>query len=401
MHQSSVGQKSENIQLAHINTVLANINVNEDYKNGNWDPVLEAVKDKRIILIGEANHGSKEIFVVRNDLIKKLHKELGFEVILFESGIGEVGTIELNKSSLTSKQMVNGFFWGWRTKAFTQLMQYVKENDICIGGFDVQKTGGTFSALLEEATTDNTLNIADFQNLEQKFNEQKRLLANRNTDYESVEGATQLLIKEYKHLLNQLGVTPIQDNKTEHATLVSRTLENRISYLQYYLNFVKTRDLHKRWRDRDSLMASNVEWLVENFYQGKKIIIVAHNFHIAKYNEKEEVMGEFLNRQHGSEMYALGVLPGSGTYADNSGKEKSIGPIDSSGFDIKEVVMSLKDKVHFIDIPAENMDKHAFLFNTTILNDTFINLSGDNKITLAKHFDGLLLIDKVSPPSRQ
>ncbi|HEV7783653.1 MAG TPA: hypothetical protein VGO58_20420 [Chitinophagaceae bacterium] len=54
-----------------------------------------------MVLIGEPNHGSKEIFLLRNSLIKFLHESHGFDIILFESGIGELIRADISKDQLT------------------------------------------------------------------------------------------------------------------------------------------------------------------------------------------------------------------------------------------------------------------------------------------------------------
>lgn len=392
----SLAQNLTERQLQKIEGLAHNVDVDENYRNGSWEAVLDVMTDKNIVLLGEMNHGSKEIFETRNELIKELHQKLGFDVILFESGIGEVGTMEIQQKPFTIEQMTFGFFGGWRTSEFKDLMGYVKENRLFINGFDVQKTGNAFNALLEEKASSKSIDSVFYYNLEQRFDYQKSLLTKRNAIYDSILHSTQELINEYQVFFNLLNKDP-QENDTNTCLLIKRTIENRITYLSYFLEFVRTKDWNKRWKDRDEMMASNVEWLIENFYKDKKIIIVAHNFHIARHNEKEKVMGEFLIKKYNSQMYVLGVFAGSGSYADNSGTEKQMQPIVSEAMDIKKIILSLPGKVNFINIDEAKSIENEILFNEIIVNDTFIDLAGSNKLNLSKHFDGLLLIDKISP----
>ena len=380
-------------QQIHASDLAQNINVDDHYKNGNWESVLNAVKNKSIVLLGELNHGSKQIFASRNDLIMALHKQLNFDVILFESGVGEVGAIEIQRKSLSDKQMTYGFFSGWRTNEFRDLMSYIKSNRIPIGGFDVQKTGSGFNTLFKEYMKKKAIDSSLYSNIEERFNHQKKLLTSRKAVYDSLNTSTLQLVDDYQALLGHL-----KDKATKEDLIIQRTITNRISYLQYFLEFIKTKDWNKRWKVRDKMMASNIEWLIETMYKDKKIIIVAHNYHIAKFNKKQEVMGEFLMKTYGSKMYVLGIFAGSGSYADNSGKEKQMMPVENDGTDIKKIILVLKNKVHFIDIPNERSQTNEFLFNDIIINDTFIDLYGSNQLILSKHFDGILLIDKISPP---
>lgn len=160
--ESALSQSLTDKESDYLSRHISNIKVDATYTNGNWRPIIKQVKRKRIVLLGEFNHGSKEIFLTRNDLIKSLHEKLAFDVILFESGIGELGVVDLQKNDLSPRQMTYGFFSGWRTQEFRDLMAFVKENNIPIAGFDVQRTGGNFERLLK--TTASALSSLKHKN---------------------------------------------------------------------------------------------------------------------------------------------------------------------------------------------------------------------------------------------
>ncbi|MEL7121101.1 MAG: erythromycin esterase family protein [Bacteroidota bacterium] len=365
----------------------------------NWKALKKQLKGKNLVMLGEFNHGSKEIFELRNDLIQYLHHELGFTTILFESGIGELAVVDFQKEELSTGRMTAGLLGGWRTQAFAKLMSYIKNNDLSLSGFDVQRTGNNFSAFLEKSIKDLNLDQDRFIEIEKRFGTQKSKLTNRKVVYDSVKVATEQLINDYQLLINQLDNK--QNGKDKPTLLfIRRTLINRIAYLTYFLDFAKDKDWNQRWTTRDSIMASNVDWLINKIYPEEKVIIIAHNFHIAKYNEKQEVMGEFLKEKYSKEMYSLGVFAGKGSYADNFGREKQLSPISTEKLDLKRVIQSLNHSVNFIPIPDKQNQKNSWLFNPIIVNDTFIDLYNSNEMNLAKHFDGLLLMDEVSPPDK-
>ncbi|WP_104734574.1 erythromycin esterase family protein [Hanstruepera ponticola] len=375
------------------------IDVDSNYTNGNWNPLLEKVKNKRIVLLGEQNHGSKEIFISRNDLIKSLHEKLDFNVIIFESGIGELASIEIQKNTLTPTQMTYGFFSGWRTKEFTDLMKYVKFNNISISGFDVQKTGSSFENLLISTLKKLKLNLDQYPDLEKRFDNEKRKLTNRKAVFDSVQNSTLTLINDFKSQLSIIEKSDSQkfDNSTHFVT---RTLKNRIKYLEYFLEFVQDQDWNKRWEARDYMMYSNIDWLLKTVYKNQKVIVIAHNFHISKFNEKLEVMGEFLNQEYNSEIYTLGIFAGTGTFYNNRGQEENLTPASDITLDIKHIINLLQNRVNFLDISSMGNEKSSWLFNEIIVNDTFIDLSNSNKLVLSKNFDGLLFIDEISVPEK-
>lgn len=49
----------------------------------------EKLKNVEIIALGENTHGLGKVFEAKADLVKYLHQELGFNMLLFESGYGD------------------------------------------------------------------------------------------------------------------------------------------------------------------------------------------------------------------------------------------------------------------------------------------------------------------------
>lgn len=388
-------QKLSKEELHFLHNNVKTVCTGNSLTNCNWNTVSEFLGNKKIILIGEPNHGSREIFLARNNLISYLHEEHGYNTILFESGIGEMIYADLNKTQLTPEQMTYGFFGGWRTSEFRNLMQYIKSAGMSVAGFDVQRTGGSFKNLVKKLETN--IDTAFFVQLEDNYGIIQSELSNRSAVYDSVVSKTGKLLKDYTEIYN---ISVAKDKTSNEILLLQRTLLNRIEYLQYMLRFVKDKDWHKRWTARDAMMAQNIEWLLENIYKNEKIIVAAHNFHIAKYNKNEKVMGKMLSNNYDNEMYSIGSFAGKGVYANNSGKKTNILPADSLNLDIKHIIANLTGFINFLDIPAQQNPDSQWLYNDIIANDTFIDLNNTNKMILAKHFDGLLFVQKVSLPEK-
>lgn len=354
------------------------------------------VRDKKLILIGEPNHGSKEIFELRNSLIRYLHQETGTKAVLFEAGIGELITADINRANMSPSQMTNGLFGGWRTKEFVELMDYAKSQDISIAGFDVQRTGGSFNRILNEVAQKYKLDTLNTYDLESRYGLVRGELTNRKAVYDSLKTRTTRLILDYQKVKIELSIYIVKGTPKDLLFTIT-TVENRIKYLSYMLLFLKDKNWNRRWAARDSAMASNTQWLIDNIYKGQPVIIIGHNFHIGKYNENETVMGEILKAKYSSEMYSIGIFAGSGTYNDNSGKEVRIAPQDSVGLDIKHIITNLHSTATFLDIPDKLLKGSDWLNQDITINDTFIDLQNSNKMVLSKTFDGLILLKRVSP----
>lgn len=73
---------------------------------------------------------------------------------------------------------------------------------------------------------------------------------------------------------------------------------------------------------RDRLMAENVRWIVGQAPPGTKIIIWAHNAHVARI---KDWMGGYLNEWYGKEMVVIGTVCSRGRYVARDPKELRIG----------------------------------------------------------------------------
>lgn len=52
--------------------------------SGDFTPLLTAIGESRVVLLGEASHGTSEFYKVRAELTKRLIEEKGFTLIAVE-----------------------------------------------------------------------------------------------------------------------------------------------------------------------------------------------------------------------------------------------------------------------------------------------------------------------------
>lgn len=360
----------------------------DDFSKADWTGISGNITEKRLVLLGEFTHGANEIFEMQNSLIRYLHENHDFDVILFESGIGELIDLNEKKNELTPAELTYGFFGGWRNQSRRNLMDFIKEMDLSFAGFDSQRFGRSFQETLRKEAIRHTEDSLLYSDLEKQFTSVSSRL--RSLPYDSIRVETEKLISDYERILEIL-----EDNGGD--IIISRTILNRIEYLRYYLEFTQNGDWSARFGARESIMAENIIWLAENIFPNQKLIIMAHNYHISRKNEKESTMGEYLNDHYGDQMYSIASFASEGSYADNSGKPKSMEPPDTTQLDIKHIIEKLDGFCQYVPVKSNNVS----LFNRNLtLNDTFIDLWGTNEMVLSKHFDALVFLRKVSPPQK-
>lgn len=363
-----------------------------------FKPLKKYLRNKRIVLLGEFTHGAKDINQTKNQLIQYLHEELGYHVLLVESGIGELAKANHMRPGVSAEQMLSaGVIGPWRTQEYLDLMKYLDTNlTLEIAGFDVQKSGQGFAEFAGTA-----LNLIN-EKLLLKIKEVEATNNNFIRNLSSVE-LTESFYQQKKDLIKTYGFLVTELEKFKHykyINLIQRTLQNRIDYINYYTRFRENNDHRERWRTRDSIMAANILWLIDEVYPNEKIIISGHNFHIAKYNEKEEVMGEFLKEKLGKNaLYSIGIFGGTGEYANNSGKAEVM-TMPTEKDDIQSIINNLSIDKSFLDLSRQKERRNnTWMFQDVIVNNSFINLVGDNTLIPRQHFDGLIFIKHISMPS--
>jgi len=100
------------------------------------------LSDKQYVFLGENSHTCKEYSKVKYRLIKFLSREMGFEVIAFESNMWDCYNIDMQKDDLDVKQMlINSIYGVWHTTTLLDMMDYIKRKNLTLAGFDIKESG--------------------------------------------------------------------------------------------------------------------------------------------------------------------------------------------------------------------------------------------------------------------
>lgn len=363
----------------------------------------EVLRDKRIVLLGESNHGSREFNLQKNRLIRYLHEELGYSVLLLESGLGEMYSPNYSRSELAASQMVGGGVIGpWRTHEYLKLMQYVKEKDsLSIGGFDVQRSGQSFAAVFQACFDEIAIGSVDARKIEVQYATVLKSLRNRNADLSNVEAEYNEATDKYNSCLRLLDQS--QDKlrlsgnwSPEQIAIIQKTIENRVLHLAYFRQFRKDNNFSNRFAARDKAMADNILLFASKIFPDQKIVVSAHNYHIARNNRSDIVMGELLAKEFGETMYSIGFFAGGGEFSNDSrASEKIEAPVEPNN--IRQFISGYSHESYFIDIPPGKTEDSEWLFDDVVVDHSFLHLDGTNTLVPAQTFDGLVLISNVSP----
>ena len=95
------------------------------------------IQNKRIVFLGESQHGINDFNVLKFRMIRYLHEHHNFEVVAFESGVANCGLTNLAKDSLNAMEMLVHSLMGiWRVKVNCEMMDYIRNKHIELAGID-------------------------------------------------------------------------------------------------------------------------------------------------------------------------------------------------------------------------------------------------------------------------
>ncbi|WP_214483422.1 erythromycin esterase family protein [Bacillus sp. SM2101] len=403
-------EKVISLKADHIGQISSSNKANFDFKSidlkGNDFSDLMFLKDiladKRIVMLGESSHGVAEYNQMKGRLIKFLHEELDYNVVAFESGMTEVNLtnellLELDSITGMKKSLYNI----WHTNNNTYLFKYIREQKstsqpINLVGFDMNSMG-TREGLLYDFFEDINLEYAKAIEIAEKEFYSLTQLGNPIPDERNKK-----LIDQYKNLLSSLN---------EENSNLARSLNENIQQLfdkifkqRLYLltNIYNSSEEINYMNLRDKIMSENLVWLLNELYPDEKFVVWGHNGHIMKNNSATSngwyvSMVEYLPESIKNEAYVIGLYM-------YSGKHKSL--------DIKEIVdVNTNHKTNSIEHRL-NQSGYPVTFLNINIKDDKANSYWWNSEAIGKHdgrsdilfipseqYDGLILIDKVSPPS--
>jgi erythromycin esterase len=251
----------------------------------------EVIGDSRIVLLGEQSHGEGAVFLAKTRLIKFLHREMGFDVLAFESGLYDCAVLwdSLKAFSGDADPLLTaqkGVFGIWtRSLELRDIFQYLiaeanTSTPLILSGFDSQFTGEMsdlhFVAELSKAQTD--YGIGDSDSL--KANDFKIVLQKLISDYDYRPTARrqEIFFNELDHITREFEKR--QTSLNERDRVVLQTLKSaRILALQQFAD--------SSFILRDRQMAENLKFLCD-LYPEKKIIVWAASSHIMTDNSAVE-----------------------------------------------------------------------------------------------------------------
>ncbi len=292
----------------------------EDFRD--LEPLRAALGGVRLVLLGEADHRSGSDFLAKTRLVKFLHRELGFDLLAFESPMYDMTVawqrLRAGVSPREAFYLGTGTWGGWAQ--MQPLAVYLGEQargsrPLLIAGFDHQHQLASLFHFADDLV---------------RFLSERGLggpLVNRESpEFGVLQGLAQALY--------QYRLVPRPDVSTSRAFL--NAIEDvlvalsamRDEQARQWAQILRGMACHTRFVlqnpdigtcNRDKQMADNLLWLANARYPDRKIIVWAATSHAARMPEiaafvgdSGPAMGHYVEKAFGPQSYVIAMTSYAG-----------------------------------------------------------------------------------------
>ena len=306
--------------------------------DGDLDQLLELVDSARLVLIGEASHGTHEFYDLRAAVTRELIANRGFSAVAIEGDWPEALRVDRYVRGLgdveTPDEALSGFdrfpTWMWRNADVEAFVAWLRgHNASCPSeqragfyGLDLYSLHSSMAAVLSfldqhdpEAATRARARYACFDHAAadpQLYGRQAHLGIGRSCEHEVL---AQLVEMQRRHAARS-GRAPDGEGWF-HAIQSARVVKDAEAY---YRTMFGGRGAS--WNLRDTHMADTLDLIADQLGSGgqaAKVVVWAHNSHVgdaratAKGASGQLSLGQLMRQRHPDEVALIGFTTHTGT----------------------------------------------------------------------------------------
>ena len=304
----------------------------EFIEQANLEPLLQHIGDARVVLLGEASHGTSEFYRMRERITRELISRKGFNFVGIEGDWPDAARINHYVRHLeypASEWTAFARFptWMWRNNEVRQFIDWLREYNsdrelpkrVVFHGLDLYSLYNSIRAILEylDEVDPQTAEVA-----RQRYGCLGPWQADPaayghaalNDRYHSCEEAVTRMLKDL--LTKEASFAEHDGERFIDAVQNARLVANAEQY--YRIMYYGSR---ASWNLRDSHMFETLITQLEFYGDDGKAIVWAHNSHVGNAAATEMSargetnIGELCHKEFGDSVYSIGFGTHTGTVA--------------------------------------------------------------------------------------
>ena len=274
-------------------------------------PLKKIVGSARLVALGEATHGTRELYRVRHRVFELLAEEMGLTAIAIEAAMPggfDVDDYVSGRSSVLPRTLAY-----FKTQELTDVIEWMRaynadpkhRRKLRFYGFDTQPVDRSTRAALDylrrvdpEAASEAGAALAFLAD----FKTQWDLEARSADEKRAVRSAVERMLATFERRRKEYAGASSESEwrlARQYAALVQQNVEMRLA------------PAGEEYAVRDRAMARNVEWILKNEGPGTRVAIWAHNGHVAS---RPEALGDALRKALGRDLVVFGLEMNQGGF---------------------------------------------------------------------------------------
>jgi erythromycin esterase len=281
-------------------------------------PLKKIIGSAHIVALGEATHGTREFFQLKHRMLEFLVNEMGFTVFGIEASMPEA--FYINEYVLTGKgepdkALASFYNWVWNTEEVLDMIKWVRSYNadpfhtkkVKFYGFDMQSPSLAVKETLQNLRKIDRIQAETLENplalLANPFTASDFVLLPKEKKEEAAAAIRTILrfFDEHKSDFINRGSASEWDIMCRKAIIVAQHIESKMNTTEFI-------NLDPVVRDRS--MADNIRWIFNHEGPETKMVIWAHNLHVATHT----TMGNNLRKMYGNDMFVFGLAFNQGSF---------------------------------------------------------------------------------------
>jgi erythromycin esterase len=365
------------LNFGRIHAQAVNEKICYQYSITEFDEITAYINQRNLLLLGEANHGSHEMFTLKSSFIKYLVQNMRLKDVIIEANFAnclEINNFITWQTDGSVEELVRGIYvWPYRTREFADLITWMRESNkrkkseeqVNLWGMDMQQAYPALK-VLHDKLGHEIFNLPMFKDrmseIKYTINDSTLLVISK-----AVENAK----SDIQILERCLVIIQMQTRLMELISTKSKTVN------QY----------------RDSCMAENVNWIYQIGENKNRTLIWGHNSHIQKSHKssmRKKSMGFYLNKIYGDDSYFIGFDFNQGTFIYPNPRQELLEVSEDERHYLARLLDESKYDICFIPFTEANqsiLDKEVGMrYNYGLMKGRYANL-----------YDAIFFINEVTP----